>query len=489
MFEEKGYKFSTVRKVAEAIVKMTAGVSALLLIAAAAIATQAATYTVNSTADPGVGVCDLSECTLREAISAANATSSDDVIEFDLSVFSGPSTITLTIGQLSIGAINSGKLTINGPGADILSVSGNDAYRVFQINEGFELEIHGLTITRGFEFFGAGIFSLYHSKLSLIDSTVSGNHSSGGAGAGICIFDSADTYILNSTIKDNSGVGGPGGGIYAENTVNAGKLYVANSTISGNSGSSGGGIRTENVDLDLRNSTLSGNSAVGANLYASPFSTTPGSVTIYNSILANGVSGPDCIFTEGSQGLLISYSLIEDGSCSVANGVNGNKTGDPLLGPLEDNGGPTLTHALLPGSPAIDSGSNSLAVDAVGSPLNTDQRGTGFLRIVNNTVDMGAFEFQNPDSDGDGVLDVDDICPGSVIPETGDFELKKNRFAVDVDGNFVDVDGTFSGYTIGDTGGCSATQIIEDGGYGLGHERFGITRSVLESWIAMLPPQ
>ena len=65
----------------------------------------------------------------------------------------------------------------------------------------------------------------------------------------------------------------------------------------------------------------------------------------------------------------------------------------PLLGPLANNGGPTQTMALLPGSPAIDAGSNALAVDANGNPLTTDQRGAGFPRIVNGTVDIGAYEF------------------------------------------------------------------------------------------------
>src|SRR5260370_19849276 len=77
----------------------------------------------------------------------------------------------------------------------------------------------------------------------------------------------------------------------------------------------------------------------------------------------------------------------------LSNGVNGNLVGsagnpiDPLLGPLDDNGGPTLTHALMPGSPAIDAGNNAYATD-------WDQRGEGFPRIVNDIIDIGAFEYQ-----------------------------------------------------------------------------------------------
>jgi len=92
------------------------------------------------------------------------------------------------------------------------------------------------------------------------------------------------------------------------------------------------------------------------------------------------------------------YNLIGDGTgmTGLSNGVNGNLVGsadapiDPLLGPLQDNGGPTQTHALLAGSPAIDAGNNAYATD-------WDQRGEGFPRIVNGIIDIGAFEYQ-----GDG---------------------------------------------------------------------------------------
>ena len=94
------------------------------------------------------------------------------------------------------------------------------------------------------------------------------------------------------------------------------------------------------------------------------------------------------------------YNLIgTGGSGGLTDGVNGNQVGvvNPGLGTLANNGGPTQTIALLPGSPANDEGSNALAVDPItGQPLTTDQRGIGFSRIVNNTVDIGAFEFQLP---------------------------------------------------------------------------------------------
>jgi hypothetical protein len=90
------------------------------------------------------------------------------------------------------------------------------------------------------------------------------------------------------------------------------------------------------------------------------------------------------------------------------------------------------------------------------------------------------------DSDGDGVLDPDDVCPATVVPDEPTDGLKKNRFAADASGAFLDGEGTPSGYTLVDTGGCSATQIIERAELGTGHTRFGISRSALEAWIASL---
>src|SRR5208337_3743468 len=104
------------------------------------------------------------------------------------------------------------------------------------------------------------------------------------------------------------------------------------------------------------------------------------SLTINNTIVADSTGGD--IFSSST--ISGSHNLIQDGS----GGLTGTITGDPLLGSLANNGGPTQTMALLPGSPAIDAGSNALAVDANGNPLTTDQRGAGFPRVVNGTVDI-----------------------------------------------------------------------------------------------------
>src|ERR1051326_2605094 len=112
-------------------------------------------------------------------------------------------------------------------------------------------------------------------------------------------------------------------------------------------------------------------------------------VTLRNTIVAgNTRSGtPDDI--NGTVNDSSSFNLVGTGG-ALSNGVNGNQVGvtNPLLGALANNGGPTLTHALLAGSPAINTGSNALALDPNGSPLITDQRGAGFTRISGGTVDI-----------------------------------------------------------------------------------------------------
>ena len=154
---------------------------------------------------------------------------------------------------------------------------------------------------------------------------------------------------------------------------------MTNSTFSGNYNNgpgAGGGILNANAStLTLTNSTLSGNSSLqGGGIF------NVSTLTINNTIVAHSTGGD--IFSTHT--ISSSNNLIQDGS----GGLTGTITGDPLLGPLQNNGGPTQTMAPLPGSPAIDAGNNRLIPPGV----TTDQRGTGFPRIVNGTVNIGAFE-------------------------------------------------------------------------------------------------
>jgi hypothetical protein len=232
---------------------------------------------------------------------------------------------------------------------------------------------------------GGGIFASV-TMLTVSNSTLSGN--SAAAGGGIENF-VATLTVSNSTLAGN--LARSGGGIYND----VGTLTVSNCTLTGNSanGTGGGGIFNFDATLTLTNSTLADNSASGQAAGGGIYNYDGGSALLNNSIVANSTSGGD-LYLDSGNGSAFSGSndLIGDGSnlSSFANSIQGN----PLLGALADSGGPTQTMTLLPGSPAIDAGSNALAVDANGQPLQFDQRGPGFPRIVGKFADIGAFEVQ-----------------------------------------------------------------------------------------------
>ncbi|WP_206814361.1 PEP-CTERM sorting domain-containing protein [Chroococcus sp. FPU101] len=310
-----------------------------------------ALFNVTNLFDSGVG-------SLRQAILDSNAMAGADTIQF--SGVTG--TITLTRGELSI----TDNLTINGPGANNFSVSGNNNSRVFYIynpSTTIDVFIDGLTITRGIAFFAGGIFNR-EENLTLSNSTVSRNLSSYGGGV---LNSNGTTSISNSTISGN--LANDGGGVLNSNGITS----ISNSTISNNSAYYGGGVSNSYGTTSISNSTVSGNLANdGGGVF------NRGTLNLANTIIANSTGG-DC----ATFGLDTNVNnLIEDGSCDPT------LSGNPNLGPLQDNGGPTFTQALLPGSIAIDAGSNA----AIPPGITTDQRGAGFSRIVNGTVDIGAYE-------------------------------------------------------------------------------------------------
>jgi hypothetical protein len=284
---------------------------------------------------------------------------------------------------------------------------------------------------------GGGIYN--EGTLTVMSSTLSGNAANGYSGSGGGGISNTGTLtVSNSTLSGNSATGyGHGGGIF-----NNGTLTITGSTLSGNSAWSAGGIANGGM-LTVSNSTLSGNSAWsdGGGIY--PFGTRPVTLTnvtftanrantsggsgrggglfvaaglpvLHNTLIAGNFRGATGTTRDDVYGALDSAgdnNLIGDGTgmTGLSDGVNGNQVGtaaapiDPLLGPLQDNGGPTLTHALLPGSPAIDAGNNAYASE-------WDQRGPGFSRIVNGIIDIGAFEVQDGGS-GPGRLSRPGVKP------------------------------------------------------------------------------
>jgi predicted outer membrane repeat protein len=217
----------------------------------------------------------------------------------------------------------------------------------------------------------------------VINSTISGNMGSGEGGG---IYNVGGTTITNSTISDNlvSGNVGQGGGI-----ENNGVLTITNSTISGNVATDVGGGVSNFGYFTATNSTFSGNSATdGGGIYISGLQET--NAQIGDSVLNAGASGGTI---RGYSGNLTSlgYNLASDDGGGFLTGPGDQINTDPMLGPLQDNGGPTFTHALLPGSPAIDAGDPSFT-----PPPFYDQRGPGFDRVVDGRIDIGSFEVQGP---------------------------------------------------------------------------------------------
>jgi hypothetical protein len=331
-------------------------------------------------------------------------------------------------GDLNVTAAVSGNPVISlvGAGAAATIIDANQIDRVMMIDLGRTVNVTGVTLRNGYTGYGGGIFS--DGTLTVSHSTISGNRA-GGSGGGI--FSRGPLTVSHSTISGNQ-AGGSGGGIdsnspltVSHSTISGnrafllgggihsnGPLTVSHSTISGNrAGTSGGGIVNYQSLLTLTNSTISLNAADrdGGGVYAwgsvyvynssivfneadadadpdggtgaGVYIVTGAAVNLLNTLVAgNNVSGApvyvDCT------GILSAYGRNLFGnpaSCTIVNGLGSEYAtlnSLSLLGPLQDNGGPTQTHALLPGSNAIDGGDP--AAGCVGwdtLPLTTDQRG------------------------------------------------------------------------------------------------------------------
>jgi hypothetical protein len=442
--------------------------------------------TVTTLNDAGLG-------SLRDAIAI---TASGGTVDFQAGL-SG--TIILTSGELAI----TRDLTIAGPGADLITVSGNHTSRVFNIGAAFTVDISGMTIANGLVTnasgggisnsgtltvtntilsgnfgtvwdidngagifnsgsltvtsstisgnstagLGGGIFNSGSGTVSVTNSTLSSNQADGAGGiwnsgtltvtnstlsangaavgGGITNSDGAMLTVTNSTLSANvgsSGAGGIGNGGTATVTnctltgnasgggdggciLNGGTLTVTDSTLSGNSafgGDGGGGIANGIGTVTITNSTLSGNFAGGSG--GGILNDRFGTVTITSSTLSGNIAGYGAgIFSNGSQ-FHSRNTIIAGNTAPSAPDVDGNLGSqgynligntqggsgfdatdllnlDPLLGPLQDNGGPTHTHALRAGSPALNAGDpNELGVP--------DQRGV----VRSGGVNIGAYQ-------------------------------------------------------------------------------------------------
>lgn len=248
------------------------------------------------------------------------------------------------------------------------------------------MEVNDSTIQGNNAPIGGGM-ALFGSSATIRRSTLSGNTASIGGGIGSLPDDQFTVPPRASTLTvEQSALRGNtatifGGGIFNFPST----LALTNGTVSGNAASQGGGLFNEG-SATLTNSTFSGNTArpAGGGILNAPGN----AVTLLNTVVANSPFDSNCSGAITSNG----HNLSSDGSCALL-GPGDLNNANPNLGPLADNGGPTQTHALPAGSPAIDAGSNT------GCP-STDQR--GFLRPTDGNgdgsaiCDIGAYEFQLP---------------------------------------------------------------------------------------------
>jgi hypothetical protein len=352
---------------------------------------QSSATTVTNTNDSGTG-------SLRQAIANANA---GDTINFNLTY---PATITLSSAAAGSTALQIDKnLTIRGPGASNLAISGNATLQIFSVSSGVTASISGLTLENGNNanggaFFNDGTLNLSYcvitgnqatqgaalnnqsgGVLTLTNSTVSGNTASGIGGG---IFNLGTATVTASTFSSNTAA--EAAGIY-----NGGTLTVTNTTFSGNQESTAGGALENTSTLHLSNSTFFNNSSpsISGGIY-----NIQGTTTIKGTLFAKASTGINCALNSGtitSQG----YNLLDDTSCNseFSNSTDHNNIPAGLdSGGLQDNGGPTETVAILSNSAALDAIPTASCTDVDGNTLTTDQRGT--TRPQGSACDIGAFE-------------------------------------------------------------------------------------------------
>lgn len=339
------------------------------------------------------------EGSLRQAILNAVTLPGEDTITFAPQAASGVINLAGALPGVSSDVI------FDGPGADKLTIrrdTGGD-YGIFTVNGG-NVTFEGLKLTNGFPAGtipntittttgsrgGAINITSSTSRVKVLDSWLDGNQANNGG----AIANSGQLTVQNTTISNNTGSNG--GGII----VIDGQVQIINSTIANNTGSIGGGLFNSVAELTITNSTIAFNDASGN---SGGVRNIGGVANLKNTIIASNTSpvdpdvGASIEFAFNSGG----NNIIGDGTGGeglvdgVKNDVVGSGTTpiDPLLSPLQNNGGGTPTLALASTSVAINAGSNSFASPYT-NPGQFDQRGTGFNRIINSIIDIGAFESQ-----------------------------------------------------------------------------------------------
>lgn len=353
-------------------------------------------FTVTKAADTNDGVCD-SDCSLREAIAAATAlTGNDELIRFS-SLFNTPQTITLGGSALTI----TESMTIQGPGADLLTISGSDASNVFVLLTSGSVTLSGLTVRDGFApGDGGGIYS-EAAFLILRNVAVTGNRA-GGDAAGVFLFDGVNQFT-GCTFSDNQSAGS--GAAIMQYSNDSASLKLVNTTVSGNRAAGGAAMIAfaagdGTVNVDIVNSTITGNSGTDLGGVWAYSQVDPGAqavVSLRNTILAgNGAQNAQATTVGGGPASIdsLGFNLTDENTGGHFDQATDKVGVDPRLGPLTNNGGQTESHALMGGSPALDAGHRSgYQRDQRDQPRAFDAPGVD-TAAGGDGSDIGALEMQ-----------------------------------------------------------------------------------------------
>jgi len=413
--------------------------------------TETSSLTVTTTSD-AVNATD-GQTSLREALAYAATLTGPQTITFSNTTGNGAvnfhdgtaRTITLGGTQLDI----SSHVTLTGPGADRLTISGNNASRIFN-NTTATLAVSGLTLANGNGNNNRGGAIYSEKNLTLTDCRLTGNSlsstllgcalsqgggtleltrctfsgNSGNAGGGAIFAQGVSFSIVDCVFADNETTRGGGAILFTHGSSGT----ISRTTFSNNeSGDGGGALLLQDPFIRLVNCTFSGNRETtyeGGAIYAFGFTANSEvSVTnctfvdnaavagggIYLNNIGNSVtlSLANTILSGNAGGnleqrpnttlLSLGHNLSSDGGGGHLTATGDLVNTDPLLGPLQNNSGPTPTHALLAGSPAIDAGDPAFAPNDFTPPLATDQRGRarvqrGLTASAEARVDIGAYE-------------------------------------------------------------------------------------------------
>lgn len=345
---------------------LTALAAALIALALPGTAVpQAGNLVVDTNADGNDGECNQ-DCTLREAVAIAD-TSTGRWVQVPPGVYRLSSPLVLG-NDVVFGAAFSGDFS---SGARTAVIDARGTGRAVQVAPGASGILAGVTVTGGTADVGAGVFVPATAQLTVYNAIVSDNVASARGGG---IATAGNLFVYRTTVSGNRSTG-DGGGISVEA---GGAAQGLAATISGNTASgSGGGVASAD-ELLLANVTVADNRAAtgGGISWAGVDATT----TMWNTIVSGNTTGACAGALTQRSGW--QANIADDSSCAFAPG-EGTVT-DPRLGPLRNNRGPTDTHALLAGSPAINAGGANLC-----SATTEDQRGA---QAVGN-CDIGAFEF------------------------------------------------------------------------------------------------